>query len=71
MVLNLWINNKDWFQVMNVASLDSLFKNGHLWANSSVRNLGQFGLHIESKASEALHIYATTSLHILKNVLSE
>ena len=70
-ILNLWIDNKYWFQMMNIASLESLRENIHFRTDSSVRNLWQFCLHVISKASEVLHIHTFTSLHVLLDVLGE
>lgn len=71
MVLNYWVYNEDWFQVMNVGPLSSLGENVHFGANSSIRNLGQLSLHIESEASEILYIYTAAGLQVLLNVLNE
>ena len=62
MILNFWIHYEDWFQMMDIASLKPLGEDILFGVNSSIRNLGQLCLTVESEASEPFHIYTAASI---------
>ena len=71
MIRDNWVHNENWFQVMNVTSLCTFCEDVHLWADSSICNLGQLSLHVEGEASEVFHIDTASSLQVFVNILDE
>jgi len=57
MILEKWINNKNWFKMMNILSLLSLSENVNLWADISLSNFRKLSLHIVGKSTEFLNVH--------------
>ena len=71
MILKNLINNKNWFQMMNVFSLLNMCSQVYFWANSSLRNFWELCLNIETKCSKLLDINWSSSSNIFSEIFNE
>lgn len=56
MILQKWVNDEHWFQMMDILSLLSLSENINLRTNVSLGNFWELGLDVVSECSEFLDI---------------
>ena len=71
MILQKWIHNEHWLQMMDILSLLSLSENVNLWADISLSNFWKLSLNIVGKSSEFLNVDRFTSLNVVSDVLDE
>ena len=71
MILQKWIHNEHWLQMMDILSLLSLSENVNLWADISLSNFWELSLNIVGKSSEFLNVDRFTSLNVVSDVLDE
>ena len=72
MSLEWLINNKHWFQMVNVFSFLSLSEDINLWVNILLSmNLWQLSLNIECKASKFLNVNRSSSSDIVTDVFNQ
>ena len=72
MVLDLWVHNKTWLQMMNILSLHSLCEDVHLGADrSSCINLGQLSLDVVCETPELFNVDRFTGSDVLVDVINK
>ena len=71
MILQKWIYNENWFEVVNVFSFLSLSENINLRTNISLGNFWELSLNVVGKSSKFLDINRFTSCDVITNILDQ
>ena len=71
MVLQIWIHDKDWLQVVDVLSLFLVRMQVDGWANASLGDLWQLRLHVKRETTKLFNVDRPSCLDVFTNIFDK